>query len=256
MINVRDLDTGLGFWAAFYGLIGISWLLLIAMAVEDFSSVSTLVEALCVSTQTTSAWELTGMWGLMMLAMMLPTFRAHAAVHADIRRKSRWPSHTLVLVIGFSMVWLVLVPVGAFAQYHLSQTGIIDPSGRATSLVGNGCVLLLAGAYQFSDLKRACMTQCASPMHYFFKYWRDHHLGALHMGIHLGVLCVGCCWALMALAFVGGTMNILWMAALTAMMIFDKHHYFNDRLSQFLGRTLVLAGGLILLLALTLEVSV
>jgi predicted metal-binding membrane protein len=60
----------------------------------------------------------------------------------------------------------------------------------------------------------------------------------------------------MALAFVGGTMNILWMAALTAMMVFDKNHYFNDRLSQFLGRTLVLAGGLILLLALTLEVSV
>ena len=88
MINVRDLDTELGFWAFFYGLIGLSWLLLIAMAVEDFSSVSTLVEALCVSTQTTSAWELTGMWGLMMLAMMLPTFRAHAAVHADIRRKS------------------------------------------------------------------------------------------------------------------------------------------------------------------------
>ena len=93
-------------------------------------------------------------------------------------------------------------------------------------------------------------------MHYFFKYWRDHHLGALQMGMHLGALCVGCCWALMALAFVGGTMNVVWMAALTGLMIFDKQQYFYQQSSQFVGWTLIFAGGLILVIAFTLEVIV
>ena len=252
----RQLSADTLFWVVFYALIGFSWLVLFAMALDDFSSVSTLIDALCVSTAEASVWELMGMWGLMMLAMMLPTFRAHAKVHQDIRHKSKWPSHTLVLVLGFVLIWSMLVPVGALLQKLLLSSALIDPTGRVTSLVGNGLVLMLAGAYQFSALKRACMTQCASPMHYFFKYWRDHHLGALHMGIHLGVLCVGCCWALMALAFVGGTMNILWMAVLTGLMLFDKQYYFNQQLSQFVGRALILSGALVLLVAFTLEVVV
>lgn len=252
----RQLSADTLFWVVFYALIGFSWLVLFAMALDDFSSVSTLIDALCVSTAEASVWELMGMWGLMMLAMMLPTFRAHAKVHQEIRHKSKWPSHTLVLVLGFVLIWSMLVPVGALLQKLLLSSALIDPTGRVTSLVGNGLVLMLAGAYQFSALKRACMTQCASPMHYFFQYWRDHHSGALRMGLHLGILCVGCCWTLMALAFVGGTMNILWMAVLTGLMLFDKQYYFNQQLSQFVGRALILSGALVLLVAFTLEVVV
>lgn len=244
------------FWATFYGLIVLSWLVLFVMAIDEFSSISTLVDAICVSTTEASLSELMGMWGLMMLAMMLPTFRAHARVHHDIHSKNKWPSHTLVLVLGFLLIWSILVPVGAFSQKLLSNSGLVDPSGRTTSLVGNGLILLLVGAYQFSKLKQACMTQCASPMHYFFKYWRDHHVGALQMGIHLGALCVGCCWALMSLAFVGGTMNVVWMAALTGLMIFDKQQYFHHQFSHFVGWTLIVASGLILLFAFILEVVV
>lgn len=244
------------FWIVFYGLVVLSWLILIAMAIDEFSSLSTLIDTICVSTSEATVWELMAMWGLMMLAMMLPTFRVHAQVHQNIRYKNQWPSHTLVLVLGFLLIWSMLVPMGAFSQKLLLNSGLIDPWGRTSSLVGNGFIVLLAGAYQFSRLKRACMTQCASPMHYFFKYWRDHHLGALQMGMHLGVLCVGCCWALMALAFVGGTMNVVWMAALTGLMIIDKQQYFHKQFSQFVGWTLMFAGGLILLIALTLEVIV
>ena len=242
------------FWIVFYGLIAVSWLILVAMAIDDFSSISTLIDAICVSTTQATVGELIGMWGLMMLAMMLPTFRAHARVHQDIRCKNQWPSHTLVLMLGFLLIWSMLVPIGALSQKLFLNSGLVDPTGRTTSLVGNGLILLLAGGYQFSKLKRACMVQCASPMHYFFKYWRDHHLGALQMGMHLGALCVGCCWALMAIAFVGGTMNVVWMAALTGSMIFDKQQYFHQQFSQFVGWTLIFAGGLTLLIAFTLEV--
>ena len=252
----RQAGSDTFFWMVFYGLIALSWLILVVMAVDEFSSISTLIDAICVSTTQATVWELMGMWGLMMLAMMLPTFRAHARVHQDIRCKNQWPSHTLLLVLGFLLIWSVLVPMGALSQKLLLNGGLVDPSGRTTSLLGNGLILLFVGAYQFSNLKRACMTQCASPMHYFFKYWRDHHLGALQMGMHLGVLCVGCCWALMALAFVGGTMNVLWMAALTGLMILDKQQYLHQKFSQFVGWTLIFAGGLILIIAFTLEVIV
>jgi predicted metal-binding membrane protein len=252
----RQAVSDIYFWVVFYGLIALSWLTLLVMAIDEFSSISTLIDAICVSTTEATVWELMAMWGLMMLAMMLPTFRAHARVHQDIHCKHQWPSHTLLLVLGFLLIWSIFVPMGAFAQTLLLNGGLVDPSGRTTSLVGNGLILLLAGAYQFSKLKRACMNQCASPMHYFFKYWRDHHLGALQMGMHLGALCVGCCWALMALAFVGGTMNIVWMAALTGLMIFDKQQYFHQQFSQSVGWTLIFAGGLILLIAFILEVTV
>ena len=76
------------------------------------------------------------------------------------------------------------------------------------------------------------------------------------MGVHLGALCIGCCWALMALAFVGGTMNVFWMAILTGLMIFDKQNYFHQQWSTSVGWTLIVTGMLVLFIALTLEVIV
>ena len=244
------------FWIVFYGLVGLSWLILIANGMDGLSSFSTLIDSICVSAAEASLRELAVMWGLMVLAMMLPTFHAHARIHQDIRSKESWPSHTFVLVLGFLLIWSILVVIGAFSQHALAANDLIDSSGRQTSLVGSALVLLFAGAYQFSSLKRACMTQCASPMHYFFKYWRDHHIGALQMGVHLGALCIGCCWALMALAFVGGTMNVFWMAILTGLMIFDKQHYFNQQWSTSVGWTLIVTGALVFVIALIFEVIV
>ena len=244
------------FWIVFYGLIGLSWLMLIAGEMDGSSSFSTLIDSICISAAEAGFWELMVMWGLMVLAMMLPTFHAHVRVHQDIRSKESWPSHTFVLVLGFLLTRSILVVIGAFFQHALAANDLIDSSGRQTSLVGSALVLLFAGAYQFSSLKRACMTQCASPMHYFFKYWRDHHVGALQMGMHLGALCIGCCWALMSLAFIGGTMNVFWMAILTGLMIFDKQYYFHQQWSTSVGSALIVTGALVLFIALILEVIV
>ena len=76
------------------------------------------------------------------------------------------------------------------------------------------------------------------------------------MGVHLGALCIGCCWALTALAFVGGTMNVFWMAVLARLMIFDKRHYFHQQWSTSVGWTLIVTGALVFVIALTFEVIV
>lgn len=242
------------FWFLFYGIITASWVLLILIAVNNVSPTIAFIEAICASSGAVTDGELMGMWTLMLGAMMLPTFRAHVTVHQDIRRNDCYPSHSFMLVLGFLSVWMLFVPLGAFSQKAFFDLGFLDSSGRNASLAGNGIFLIVAGVYQFSELKRACMTRCASPMHYFFQNWRDHHIGALRMGLHLGLLCVGCCWALMALAFVGGTMNVLWMAMLTALMIFDKQQFFNEDRLNIVGWTLLGSGLLVLLIAIILEV--
>ena len=95
------------FWSVFYGLVGLSWLILIASELDGLSSFSTLIDSICVSAAEASLGELMVMWGLMVLAMMLPTFHAHARVHQDIRSKESWPSHTLILVLGFLLIWSI-----------------------------------------------------------------------------------------------------------------------------------------------------
>ena len=123
------------------------------------------------------------------------TFHAHARIHQDIRSKESLPSHTFVLVFGFLLIWSILVVIGAVAQKALVTNDLIDQSGRHTSLVGSALVLLFAGAYQFSSLKRACMTQCASPMHYFLNIGvtiiSEHSKWVSHLGAPVYRLLLG-----------------------------------------------------------------
>ena len=105
-----------------------------------------------------------------------------------------------------------------------------------------GAILLLAGAYQLTPLKQACLTQCRNPMAFFFAQWREGATGALAMGARHGVICVGCCWALMALMFVFGAMNLLWMAALGVVMLLEKAAPRADVAGRWLGLVLIAAG--------------
>jgi predicted metal-binding membrane protein len=85
-----------------------------------------------------------------------------------------------------------------------------------------GGILIAAGLFQFSKLKEACLSQCRSPVTYFMLEWREGNTGALRMGLKHGVHCVGCCWVLMALLFVAGVMNLLWMALITVFVLIEK----------------------------------
>ncbi|MCL5777916.1 DUF2182 domain-containing protein [Limibaculum sp. FT325] len=189
------------------------------------------------------------MWLLMSVAMMLPTAAPAIDLYA---RLSRRIEHGRALCLaafagGYVAAWGGFGLVAAAAQ--LALAGAMDATADA-GLTGAaaGTVLLLAGGYQLTPLKAACLTLCRNPLAFFMASWRDGPAGALTMGLRHGLICIGCCWALMALMLVAGAMNLTWMAALGALMLAEKTLPGADRAGRLAGAALAVAG-----LALVLE---
>ena len=160
------------------------------------------------------------MWSLMMVAMMLPSAAPAVLLYArvrEIRSRDSDIAQTWIFLAGYAAVWLLFSIVAAAAQQVLN--------GRSMALdvrITNGAMLLAAGLYQLSPLKNACVRQCRSPAQFISRHWQSGWEGAIRLGIRHGAYCVGCCWLLMALLFVGGVMNLLWIAGLTAIVAIEK----------------------------------
>jgi predicted metal-binding membrane protein len=129
---------------------------------------------------------------------------------------------TLLFAVAYLALWTGFSIVGAAGQVGLHATGMLSHLGASTRPLLSAALLLTAGAYQLSPLKQACLHRCRTPMGFVLTEWRPGARGALEMGLRHGTECVLCCWALMALAFVLGTMNLLWMAVLTILMLVEK----------------------------------
>ena len=125
----------------------------------------------------------------------------------------------------------------------------VDPMIVSTSALLTALLLVIAGLYQFSPLKKVCLSQCRTPLGFLIGEWRAGAKGAFVMGVRHGLFCVGCCWALMALLFVGGVMNLAWIAALSVAVAIEKLAPRGERLAAALGLALI-AAGLVKLLAL------
>ncbi|MDN3721117.1 DUF2182 domain-containing protein [Roseibium salinum] len=163
------------------------------------------------------------MWSLMALAMMAPTAFPAFRTYSDLTRTNAASALSLaVLVAGYMTVWLGFSALAALLQIRLSALELLWPLGRSASPALSGALLVLAGLYQFSSLKAACLSACQSPMAFFIGHWRPGTAGALRLGLRLGAVCLGCCWALMLLAFVGGTMNLTFMGLAMVLMTLEK----------------------------------
>jgi predicted metal-binding membrane protein len=127
-------------------------------------------------------------------------------------------------------------------QLSLLSYNVVDMMGAATSVWLSVALLLAAGAYQFTNLKEACHGVCHSPMMYFISHWKTGFLGGLRMGLGLGAFCVGCCTLFMALGFVGGVMNFLWMGLATLFMVIEKLPQIGHRVTRPMGAILIIAG--------------
>lgn len=183
------------------------------------------------------------MWLLMAVAMMAPTAVPVLRTYSDLRLADGervTAAGFWAFLGGYILVWGGFALIAALGQKTLGATGWVSDLGVSRSLWFSAALLVAAGLYQFSALKQACLTQCRSPMVFFLSYWREGTGGALSMGLRHGVICVACCWALMALALVGGTMNLLWMGAAMMLMIVEKLP---------LGRRLTAPLGIVLLAA-------
>jgi len=190
------------------------------------------------------------MWQVMALAMMLPTAATFIATYGDIssaaRNKGLQQPSVSFFITGYLMVWGGFAFLATGIQWAISS-GFTDIPVliNSTPVVGGG-LLILSGLYQWSALKEACLSECRSPMRFFMNYWREGTTGALVMGARHGLYCVGCCWALMALMFVGGTMNLIWMAVLTVLMLLERILPSGRTFGRYAGGVLVVWGLMLL----------
>jgi predicted metal-binding membrane protein len=189
-------------------------------------------------------------WTLMTVAMMLPTTLPLLEIFRRLTARRPDRSQLLALVIaGYLGVWLGFGVAAHSADWLLHE--VVERGswlGANASLVG-AATLLLAGGFQFSRLKYRCLDKCRAPLSFVTSYWRGRHerRNAFLLGIHHGLFCVGCCWALMLLMFAVGVGNVAWMLVLGALMAAEKNLPWGRKLSAPLGVALIAWGGLILL---------
>jgi len=180
-------------------------------------------QSICRSAAETDFVALWAMWGLMSAAMMLPTFVPALRAFDDLSACGASDrAGFFALIAGYLVVWIGFSAAGAAAQAVLARNLLVAPDGSSTSLWLTAILLALAGAYRFSAFKDACLAKCRHPLTFFMQHWRPGPAAAAAMGFRLGLFCLGCCWALMALGFVGGTMNLVWMGVATLFMTFEK----------------------------------
>jgi predicted metal-binding membrane protein len=164
-------------------------------------------------------WPLVAaMWAAMMVAMMVPSAAPAILLYAQVHRHSIGPEPlppTMAFLAGYLACWLGFAALAATLQIALDSLVVLSREMAAALLIG-------AGLYQLSPLKDACLTRCRSPAQFISSRYRPGAWGAARLGLLHGAYCVGCCWLLMALLFVGGVMNLAWIAALTLLVAAEK----------------------------------
>ena len=166
------------------------------------------------------------MWWVMMLGMMVPSAAPMILTFATLNRGKRARGQsfvpTSIFTLGYLVAWGAFSLAATLAQWQLDRIALLSPMLATTSPVLGGALLILAGLYQFTPLKLACLRNCRSPFAFVLNHWRDGWLGALRMGLEHGVYCLGCCWVLMMLLFVVGVMNLLWVAGIAVLVLAEK----------------------------------
>ena len=182
------------------------------------------------------------MWWLMMVAMMLPSAAPAILLYAQVRKirgRDGGIAKTWIFLGGYVVVWLLFSIGAAIAQSLLAGHAMALEDRRLAA-----ALLIATGLYQLSPLKAACLRQCRSPAQFISRHWRGGNAGAMRLGLLHGAYCVGCCWLLMALLFVGGVMNFAWIAALTLLVAIEKLVPGGDLLSRLVGLGLIAWGAI------------
>jgi predicted metal-binding membrane protein len=199
------------------------------------------------------------MWWVMMIAMMVPSAAPVILLFAVIKRRQAATENPVVaswlFLAGYLVIWAGFSLVAVLAQWALEQSRLLSGMMASTSSLLAGIILLAAGLYQFTPIKRACLHYCRSPVLFLSRYWRPGAMGALRMGFRHGSYCVGCCWFLMALLFVVGVMNLAWVGSVAIYVALEKLLPRSQWVSRAAGVVLIVAGGIVLALGLTVTTS-
>ncbi len=186
------------------------------------------------------------MWSIMMVAMMVPSAAPMILMFSTLNRKRRLEQRpytaTGLFVAGYLAIWTLFSFGATVTQFGLHAAALLSPAMVSTSPILSGGLLMAAGVFQLTPLKRACLQHCRSPFHFILSGWREGRWGAFSMGLHHGAYCVGCCWVLMALLFAAGVMNLAWVAAISVFVLVEKLAPAPKVMSMVSGAALVAAG--------------
>ena len=222
MVGGMRADARLPVALSLAGLVAAAWLYLVVAAHH--------MDAMATAMPMAGPWSageglaVLAMWAVMMAAMMLPSASPMIFAFAAATRRAAAPgagARIAAFVGGYLLVWTAFSALATLGQWRLQVAALVSSTGVAVTRLGGG-LLLLAGVWQLTPLKRACLSRCQSPLGFLLGEWREGTAGAIVMGARHGLYCVGCCWALMALLFVAGVMNLAWIAILAALVLAEK----------------------------------
>jgi predicted metal-binding membrane protein len=183
------------------------------------------------------------MWAVMMVAMMLPGAAPMVLTFAALQRHRRQAAPqaaTALFTLGYLAIWAGFSILAATLQWRLDSLALLSPAMATADTVLAGGALMAAGAYQFTPLKQGCLVRCRSPVEFLTRYHRSKPFG---LGLRHGLFCLGCCWAMMLLLFVGGVMNLAWVGAITLFVLLEKTVPAGRWLGHVAGIGLILWGG-------------
>ena len=204
------------------------------MSMMDMSPLARLGSMGAAADPTFRPWRMTDfvfmfiMWAVMMVGMMTPSVTPMVLLYATAGRNAVAHGRPLAatgwFLAGYLTAWIAFSLFATGAQWILTQLALLTPMMQSASGIFGGSVLIAAGLYQWSPVKDICLKQCQSPLGFLMSRggFRSEPLGALRLGAEHGLYCVGCCWVLMALLFVGGVLNVLWIAGLAVLVLLEK----------------------------------
>ena len=240
-------------WLIFYCFVFLSWVLVLLASrdsseIESFQSIygAEFWIELCGRTH---GFEDVGslflMWVIMSGAMMMPTLIPTLRTYQDLIYSGAGTSAGFLLMgSGFFTIWFGYSIAIAFFQAFLSEQNFVNSEGQFTYPLMTSLLLVSVGLYQFSKFKDACASKCRAPLTFFMEFWAPGSRQSYKMGLRVGLSCLGCCWMLMLLAFVGGTMSLAFMGLATVIMILEKLPDLGHYISKPLGYVLIMSAGL------------
>ncbi|MDX1585257.1 MAG: DUF2182 domain-containing protein [Balneolaceae bacterium] len=186
------------------------------------------------------------MWSVMMVAMMTPSVSPMVLVFHQVyqkREKIKRPIiPTFLFLSAYLVVWTLFSLAATLLQWGLHSAALLSPMMVSTSPLLGGVILILAGIFQFTALKYACLRRCRSPLAFILQEWNEGTQGAFMLGVKHGIYCVGCCWMLMIILFVTGVMNLLWVAIIAGFVLIEKIIPRGYLIGRITGTVLLICG--------------
>jgi predicted metal-binding membrane protein len=183
------------------------------------------------------------MWWVMMVAMMLPSAAPMLLLFARVNRADKTADAplkpTLLFATGYLLAWGGFSAIATGLQWGLESARLMSPMLETTNAWLGAAILMAAGLWQLASFKAMCLRHCRTPLSYLVGHWRKGGLGALRMGLGHGAYCLGCCWILMALLFVGGVMNLYWIVGLAVFVLVEKTLPFGPWFGRATGIALI-----------------